>query len=116
MSKTNTDRPGFIIIFVGGVACLVVSVALGFFLAYQAATKLSRLDRAIDRWQDPALEAVEIRAYGSVLYNVNTLMWMVFGLGTCLTLVGLRLLTRPGIDQLPQRPIGSIRSVFENPE
>ena len=43
-------------------------------------------------------------------------MWMVFGLGACMTLAGLRMMTQPGLEDKPLSPIGNVREVFENPD
>ncbi len=51
-----------------------------------------------------------------ILANVNALMWLVFGLGTGLTLVGLRMITRPAIEFHSAPPMGKIGEVFENPD
>jgi hypothetical protein len=112
MSKMLMDRPG-LVIFVGGVICLVASAALGSYLAHEAATRLNQLhlDEIVRHDSLP-----EIAADRFLLANVNALMWLVFGLGACLTLLGLRMLTRPKLDFSPSTPIGSIRDVFENPD
>jgi hypothetical protein len=102
------ERPGSII-FIGGVACLLASTALGFFLAHKAQVRY---------FQDPVglLDGVRMGDDHDILANVNALMWMVFGLGTCMTLVGLRLITRPVLEDRPMPPIGKSRGVFENPD
>lgn len=114
MSRNLADRPG-LVVFLGGVACLVTSVALGFYLTHETASKLAQSGRHVEWWQDTVGETAEVRANRALLSNVNALMWMVFGLGTCLTLVGMRLRTRPDLDFVPSKPLGSIRDVFEDP-
>jgi hypothetical protein len=101
-------RPG-VVIFIGGVACLLASTALGFYLASKA---------WIRYYHDPIgpLDGVRIGEDHEILASVNALMWMVFGLGSCLTLIGLRMITRPVLEDRPMSPIGPVREVFENPE
>ena len=112
MSKSILDRRGGIV-FVGGIACLVAAVALGFFLSYQAATKLSHLDPSDYARFDSMGETVQMKASRFWLDSVNLMMWMVFAFGACVTLVGLRLLMKPDLNLGTLPPIGPIRDVLE---
>lgn len=108
-------QPG-LIFFLGGVACLVASTALGLYLAREAQSRAFRPNANDSLSYDQRLDGIHIGPDETILANVNALMWLVFGLGACLTLVGLRMFVRPDLAERPLPPIGPIREVFENPE
>jgi hypothetical protein len=114
MRPVRIDRPGRII-FLAGVVLLVVSTSLGFYLARPHLGEFPELDWHTAKQE--AYDALQVLALSQaqILANLHALMWMVFGLGVCLTLIGLRMLTRPNGDSSTP-PLGSIREVFENPE
>jgi hypothetical protein len=114
MSRSIHDRPEFLP-FVGGTACLLASVALSYYLAHEAAEKLTQLEPSDFLVHDRG-PTVDYEVYYTFLFGLNVLMWLVFGLGTFLTLVGLRMLRRPSLEERPLLPIGKLSEVFENPD
>jgi hypothetical protein len=114
MEGAMRDRTG-VFVFVAGVVLILASTSLGFYLAHQAEVRTSKPVMS-DGDYDARFNAALVAKDHDYLATVNALMWMVFGLGTSLTLLGLRLLTRSNLDFHPSPPIGSIRDVFEKTE
>jgi hypothetical protein len=106
------DRTGRTI-FVIGIACLLFSVALSLLRSRHTPSKFSQRDLEYDPRIEVRAYTPEIKTVRFFLSNENALMWMVFGLGVCLSLVGLRMLTSPTQEVQPMTPLGSIRDVFE---
>jgi hypothetical protein len=114
MNRASIDRPGPLI-FIGGVLLVIASTGLGLYLSSLRPVELPHADWHSDYERLEAIRNLAV-AHASLSSNVHALMWMVFGLGATLTMVGLRMMTRPNLDFHPSPPIGSIRKVFENPE
>ncbi len=116
MGRTRLDIPGRLI-FLSGVALVIAATILGLYLATPRHSGIPPSDWIL-RYDMQFVETETASATAEVYFSSNAyaLMWMTFGLGVALTFFGLRLLTRPDLDDQPSKPMGSIRDVFENPE
>ncbi len=110
MNRTVTDRPGRII-FLSGVVLVLASTGLGFYLSRPHRDDNAPLDWHLPDY-DARLEAV--RAEIGFLSNVNALMWLTFGLGVVLTLVGLRMLTHRLALLETEGPIKPFRDILSD--
>jgi hypothetical protein len=115
MKRETIDRPGQMI-FLAGVVVVIASTSLGLYLASLPVRELSHGDWLYSDFETLQQTRTLAVNQASVVSNVHAMMWMTFGLGVTLTLLGLRMMTRPQLDFHPSPPIGSIREVFENPE
>jgi hypothetical protein len=113
MDRQRIDQPSRMI-FLAGVVVVIASTSLGLYLASLPVRELPHGD-----WHYPDFETLQqIRTLAvnqaSVVSNVHALMWMTFGLGVTLTLLGLRMMTRPPLTPESPLPIKSIVDVFES--
>ena len=120
MGRAKIDRPG-LSIFLAGAVLFLGSTGLGFYLARDAQGPDTRRQANDYLSYGPGRVGVDHRDYHTKPSHVpalivHTFMWVTFGLGVWLTLVGLRMLTRPDRDFRPSLHLGSIRDVFENPD
>jgi hypothetical protein len=113
--RVAIDRPGRIV-FVCGVVLIVVAAGLGAYLATPRSLELTVFDWHTMDDQERQAKQAALKAEVEYSANVHTLMWMTFGLGTGLSLYGLRLITRPDLRFQPLPPIGSSRDLSENPK
>ena len=108
-------RPGMVV-FLGGIACLMTAAGLGSYLAFEARAGVTRTEFNQYLSHDARMDEVHIREDPDLLASVNALMWMIFGLGACLSLIGARMIARPPLNFEPQPPIRLIGEIVPKPK